>query len=375
MQNDLSKIKFHRLPLKDIRRCLSEYQNTNSSIKSNNDSNTVQILESLPARTKHIPEPWRDNAYYFQHCLLSRLASSKMLTHSVGADNKEVMGMLIGYISNDCIIVKDCYSLPVEGTETRVNAQLESYEYMVQYMDAFVGCEDRIVGWYHSHPGYGCWLSNIDIETQSLNQNYQDPYLAIVIDPKKSCENKALEIGAFRTLNADESRQYYPLTIQLYQLSADSNVAKMKFKFDIDDFDYDRTQEKDLFVELTDCAENWHHAKKAGDNDIKLHTIESKQRSGSFSENEEDTEDRCYSISSTSSLTTRHTTDMEMDERGSVESSVDVDVNTVTDTPLHVTESKQEYLVRKNQLLVLKLREYARLRSYRQLFTQDQGAQ
>jgi hypothetical protein len=22
------------------------------------------------------------------------------------------------------------------------------------------------VGWYHSHPGYGCWLSGIDVGTQ-----------------------------------------------------------------------------------------------------------------------------------------------------------------------------------------------------------------
>ena len=43
--------------------------------------------------------------------------------------------------------------------------------------------EENIVGWYHSHPGYGCWLSGIDVSTQSLNQGFQDPYLAIVVDP------------------------------------------------------------------------------------------------------------------------------------------------------------------------------------------------
>ena len=24
-----------------------------------------------------------------------------------------------------------------------------------------------MVGWYHSHPGWGCWLSSTDINTQS----------------------------------------------------------------------------------------------------------------------------------------------------------------------------------------------------------------
>jgi COP9 signalosome complex subunit 5 len=36
-----------------------------------------------------------------------------------------------------------------------------------------VGRLENIVGWYHSHPGYGCWLSGIDCATQMLNQQYQ----------------------------------------------------------------------------------------------------------------------------------------------------------------------------------------------------------
>jgi hypothetical protein len=36
-----------------------------------------------------------------------------------------------------------------------------------------VGRLENIVGWYHSHPGYGCWLSGIDCSTQMLNQQFQ----------------------------------------------------------------------------------------------------------------------------------------------------------------------------------------------------------
>jgi hypothetical protein len=35
------------------------------------------------------------------------------------------------------------------------------------------GRQENIVGWYHSHPGYGCWLSGIDVGTQMTNQKYQ----------------------------------------------------------------------------------------------------------------------------------------------------------------------------------------------------------
>lgn len=38
-----------------------------------------------------------------------------------------------GKTDGDAIIVMDAFALPVEGTETRVNAQADAYEYMVDY--------------------------------------------------------------------------------------------------------------------------------------------------------------------------------------------------------------------------------------------------
>jgi proteasome lid subunit RPN8/RPN11 len=69
------------------------------------------------------------------------------------------------------------------GTETRVNAQAQAYEYMTTYTEMCepVGRLEKVVGWYHSHPGYGCWLSGIDVSTQSLNQQFQEPWVAIVV--------------------------------------------------------------------------------------------------------------------------------------------------------------------------------------------------
>lgn len=54
----------------------------------------------------------------------------------------------------------------------------------MQYSEASktVGRMENLVGWYHSHPGYGCWLSGIDVGTQRLNQQYQDPWLYFTPD-------------------------------------------------------------------------------------------------------------------------------------------------------------------------------------------------
>lgn len=45
-----------------------------------------------------------------------------------------------------------------------------------------VGRLENAIGWYHSHPGYGCWLSGIDVSTQMLNQQFQEPFVAVVVN-------------------------------------------------------------------------------------------------------------------------------------------------------------------------------------------------
>jgi COP9 signalosome complex subunit 5 len=89
----------------------------------------------------------------------------------------------VAQVDAHTLIVMDAFALPVEGTETRVNAQAQAYEYMTNYtvLGEQTTRRDKVVGWYHSHPGYGCWLSGIDVETQQLNQNYQEPFVAVVV--------------------------------------------------------------------------------------------------------------------------------------------------------------------------------------------------
>ena len=110
-----------------------------------------------------------------------------------------------GKISGDTFIVTDAFRLPVEGTETRVNAQDTANEYMVEYLELCrnSGRMENSIGWYHSHPGYGCWLSGIDVDTQMNQQMYMDPMLAVVIDPDRTISAGRVEIGAFRTFPKD----------------------------------------------------------------------------------------------------------------------------------------------------------------------------
>lgn len=128
-----------------------------------------------------------------------------MVMHARSGGDLEVMGCMQGYVTGDTFVITDAFRLPVEGTETRVNAQSEANEYLIEYteLSRAQGRTENVVGWYHSHPGYGCWLSGIDVETQMMQQQYTDPFLAIVIDPDRTINLGKVEIGAFRTYPAD----------------------------------------------------------------------------------------------------------------------------------------------------------------------------
>jgi COP9 signalosome complex subunit 5 len=124
-----------------------------------------------------------------------------MVMHARSGGSLEVMGLMLGKIEAHTFVVTDAFRLPVEGTETRVNAQDEANEYMVEFLTRAreSGQMENAVGWYHSHPGYGCWLSGIDVNTQKTQQQFQDPFVAVVIDPDRTVSAGKVEIGAFRT--------------------------------------------------------------------------------------------------------------------------------------------------------------------------------
>jgi proteasome lid subunit RPN8/RPN11 len=58
-----------------------------------------------------------------------------MLHHGTKGGIIEVMGYLRGKVEGDTFYIMDAYPLPVEGTETRVNAGSEAIEYQGTYED------------------------------------------------------------------------------------------------------------------------------------------------------------------------------------------------------------------------------------------------
>jgi len=165
------------------------------------DDDKIFKFESSEQEEVRAAKPWERDPNFFKSAKISAAALLKMAVHAKSGGNIEVMGLMLGKIDKDCIIIQSSWALPVEGTETRVNAHSQAYEYMSKYMDDIKAVErlEPVVGWYHSHPGYGCWLSGIDVTTQRLHQQYEDPFVAIVVDPIRTMSSGKVNIGAFRT--------------------------------------------------------------------------------------------------------------------------------------------------------------------------------
>ncbi|KAI2630594.1 COP9 signalosome complex subunit 5 [Hypoxylon sp. NC1633] len=175
---------------------------TRDALYNYSDSRQVEVNNA---------KPWNANPNFFKHVRISAVALIKMVMHARSGGSIEVMGLMQGYTDGDTFVVTDAFGLPVEGTETRVNAQDDANEYMIQYLQLSRDQGSRaenVVGWYHSHPGYGCWLSGIDVGTESMQQKFNDPFVAVVIDPDRTISAGRVEIGAFRTYPDD----YKPTT-------------------------------------------------------------------------------------------------------------------------------------------------------------------
>ena len=95
----------------------------------------------------------------------------KITDHSISAGKFEIAGYLMGFAKDGFFYVLDSVELPIIGSDSRIEITWKIGEkataYLTDYLDLMekVGRGHKYVGWYHSHPGFGYWLSKIDCFT------------------------------------------------------------------------------------------------------------------------------------------------------------------------------------------------------------------
>lgn len=115
-------------------------ESSSQALKRFELENNVNIQDEIYKHNKETQKeilkraPWKQDPTYFNKVRISVVALLKILMHAKKGGNIEVMGSLQGRVVDREMIILDSFELPVEGTETRVSAQNEGYEYMVQYI-------------------------------------------------------------------------------------------------------------------------------------------------------------------------------------------------------------------------------------------------
>ncbi|XP_020419102.1 26S proteasome non-ATPase regulatory subunit 14 homolog [Prunus persica] len=116
------------------------------------------------------------------------------------------MGLLLGSFPDEYTThVVDVVAMPQRGTGVSVEAIDHVFQTDMLDMRKQTQRHEMVVGWYHSHPGFGCWLYGVDMTTQQGFEALNRRAVAVVVDPIQSVKGKALIHGL--------NRNYYSLAV------------------------------------------------------------------------------------------------------------------------------------------------------------------
>jgi proteasome lid subunit RPN8/RPN11 len=104
----------------------------------------------------------------------------------IGADVRrpyERIGLLIGFMLDDGLWINDVVP---GGNEDSDTICVLSPDKLARIADDIVRgkVEGRIVGWYHSHPGFGLFMSETDLDTHGKLLQFSPFVVALVADPE-----------------------------------------------------------------------------------------------------------------------------------------------------------------------------------------------
>lgn len=120
---------------------------------------------------------------YLKKVYINKAAQEIMNEHAHSGSPQEVGGFLLGRPFNEVgehvAWVLDAIQGDCESYRSRVLIKSSTYDRVWNKVEE----NDLVViGWYHTHPGFGIFLSTTDINTMGLYYN-QMYHVAIVLDP------------------------------------------------------------------------------------------------------------------------------------------------------------------------------------------------
>ncbi|MHA1293980.1 MAG: Mov34/MPN/PAD-1 family protein [Promethearchaeota archaeon] len=155
--------------------------------------------------------------------IIKSQAYVNMLLHVLrfGADDldkklwREVMGVCIGKIENDQVIIYN--AIPITHGK-RVEVEYSENDYArVEMLQENLPEGHFIIGWYHSHPGMGPFLSDVDKNNHVYWQNVNPKAVALVWDHTLLAEegNDGFEIFRLTDVTQGHKSDFHGVKFQV----------------------------------------------------------------------------------------------------------------------------------------------------------------
>jgi len=142
--------------------------------------------------------------------------------HGKTSMNAEICGVLVGNVYRDShgayLRVHACIKGDAaESRNAQVTFKAETWTHIQQVMDQ-AHADAKIVGWYHTHPGFGIFLSGMDLFIQDnfFNLPWQ---IALVYDPQSE------EEGVFVWRQGKSEREQHLIELSSTPVPAELNPS------------------------------------------------------------------------------------------------------------------------------------------------------
>jgi proteasome lid subunit RPN8/RPN11 len=125
----------------------------------------------------------------------------------------ECMGFLVGDVTDELVEINDAIPM-VHGNLVEVEFKDEHYA-KADEINQTLTDKNWIVGWYHTHPGHGLFLSPVDKVNHSGYQSLNPSAVALVFDPSKFNErnnfNEYIKFFRLKDANLREKSDFNEL--------------------------------------------------------------------------------------------------------------------------------------------------------------------
>ncbi len=166
-------------------------------------------------RNEYIHEKTEDTSMQYDvYMWESAYASALSHARESAAHNLESMGLLVGsahrYNGRSFVIITHYLTAQNASTAVSVRFSEQAFRPLVKEFASRLQENQLLVGWLHSHPSYGCFLSATDVKTQ---QTYfgEAFNVAFVVDPLQRDADGEPHLRAYR-LDSTTSKGYAELS-------------------------------------------------------------------------------------------------------------------------------------------------------------------